>query len=58
MKKNLAFWIVTVLCILSLILALVLGYIKKSPSLGGCIFGGTIILWLCMIILHETGKNK
>lgn len=56
MKKNLAFWIVTVLCILSLILALVLGYIKKSPSLGGCIFGGTIILWLCMIILHETRK--
>ena len=57
-KNNIAFWIITVLCIVSLILSPILGYIKKSAALGGYIFGGTIILWLCMVILHETEKHK
>ena len=57
-KNNIAFWIITVLCIVSLILSQILVYINKSAALGGYIFGGTIILWLCMVILHETEKHK
>ena len=57
-NHNLAFWIVTGLCIVSLILSPVLAYIKKSPVLGGCIFGVSILLWLCMIVLNETKKHK
>ena len=56
--RNIAFWIITVLCIISLILSPVLAYIKRDLALGGYIFGGTIILWLCMVILNETGKHN
>ena len=57
-KHSIAFWIVTVLCIISLILSPIIGYIKKNIVLSAYIFGGTIILWLCMVILHETSKHK
>jgi hypothetical protein len=57
-RRNIAFWIVTILCIISLILSPIIGYIKKNIALSAYIFGGTIILWLCMVILHETNKHK
>ena len=60
-KKNrgVAFWIVTVLCIITLIISVIVSCINKNNLiLGGCLFGASILLWLCMIVLNETGKHK
>lgn len=55
-KNNIAFWIITILCVLVLLLSPIISYITKNLFLGACIFGVAIILWLITIILHEHRK--
>lgn len=55
---NIIFWIVTVLCIVSLILGPIFIKIIKNLMLGAFMYASAIILWLVMIIISETQKHN
>lgn len=55
---NIIFWIVTVLCIISLILGPIFTKITGNLMLGALMYASAIILWLVMIITSETQKHN
>lgn len=57
MKRNVWFWIITVLCIVAILLSPVLLYVLDDKHPGAFVFGGGIILWTITIILHEHNKQ-
>ena len=57
-KKNSKwFWTVTILCLMALFASPILLYTLENKFPGAITFGGAIILWLIMIIIHEYSKG-
>ena len=57
-RNETAFWIVTVLCILCLILGPIFTKITGNLMLGALMYASAITLWLVMIIISETQKHN
>ena len=52
-RNSVWFWIITILCIVSVLLSPVLMYFLDNKLPGAFLFAGAIVFWIITIILYE-----